>query len=135
MKFLVDADVLSEATKPEPHAGVARWLRTNEPGLLVNPIILGELEFGILKLPEGRKRQALQRWFQQGVTRLNVLAFDAGTASFWARLLADLRRRGLTMPVKDSLVAASALQHQLAIATRNTRDYANAGVPLVNPFS
>lgn len=134
MKYLVDADILSESTKPTPHAAVTEWLQTHEADLLVNPIIMGEVHFGILRLPDGRKRKNLLRWFEDGITRLNVLPLDAGTASFWARLLADLRERGRAMPVKDSLNAASALQHGLTVVTRNTRDYAHAGVPLINPF-
>ena len=63
MKYLVDANVLSEPTKPEPDARVVAWLRAHERDIAVDPVILGELRFGILVLPKGRKRSALERWF------------------------------------------------------------------------
>jgi toxin FitB len=134
VKFLVDANILSEATKPTPDPRVIDWLRKNQRHLAVNPIILGELEYGILLLPHGAKRKRLETWFAQGCRHLRVLDFDPACAAAWARLLARLRKSGQAMPVKDSLVAASALAHRLAVATRNTRDFQHAGVPLVNPF-
>lgn len=134
MKFLVDANVLCEPTRPAPDAGALQWLRKHEADLVVNPIILGEIEYGILQLSPGRKRTQLARWFTKGIQRLRTLDFDAATASIWAALLARLRARGLGMPVKDSLVAATAIAHGLTVATRNVTDFRNAGVPLVNPF-
>ena len=135
MKFLVDANVLSEATKPAPAAGVIDWLRVNESELVVNPIVLGEIEYGILLLPAGKRRQRLQHWFGQGIQRMRTLDLDSRSASAWATLLARLKKRGTSMPIKDSLIAATALAHGLVVATRNTADFRNAGVPLVNPFT
>jgi predicted nucleic acid-binding protein len=134
VKYLVDADVLSEATKPRPAQQVIEWLRDHDADLVVNPIIVGELEYGILLLPAGRKRKKLLEWFQGGVQKLNVIEIDAATAAVWAKLLAELKRKGRAMPIKDSLVAATAKQHGLTVATRNTVDFRNAGVPVVNPF-
>lgn len=134
MKYLVDADVLSEATKPRSAGKVVDWLRRNDVDLIVNPIILGELEYGILLLPAGRRRKALLDWFETGIQYLNVIDIDATTASIWAKLLTDLKRKGRAMPIKDSLIAASAKQHGLAVATGNTIDFRHAGVRVVNPF-
>lgn len=134
MRFLVDANVLSEPTKHAPAAAVVAWLRANERDLAVNPIILGELEYGILLMPEGRRRAKLEQWFAQGLERLRILDVGTATALAWARLLARLRKRGLAMPIKDSLIAATALEHGLAVVTRNVSDFRAAGVPLVNPL-
>lgn len=134
MKYLVDANVLSEATKPKPDADVVQWLRDHEPELAANPIVLGEIEYGILLLPAGKKRSRLEQWYFQGIQRLRIVELDAGTASAWAGLLARLSRQGLAMPVKDSLIAASALQHGLTVATRNVVDFSKAEVSVVNPF-
>ena len=134
MKFLVDANVLSEPTKPAPDDRAVAWLRENEPQLATSPIVLGELEYGILLLPAGRRRTRLQHWFVQGAQRIRALEFDAATATAWAGLLARMKKKGLAMPIKDSLIAATALLHGLTVATRNTVDFRNAGVPLVNPF-
>ena len=134
MKFLVDANVLSEPTKPAPEARVVEWLRRHEHDLTVNPIILGELEYGILLLPASRRRTRLEQWFAVGVQRIHVLDFDATTAAAWSRLLARLKKKGHAMPIKDSLIAATALAHGLTVATRNANDFRNAGVAVENPF-
>ena len=135
MSFLVDANVLSEATKPVPDARVVAWLRRNEQALVVDPVILGEIRFGIHLLPASRRRQRLELWFEAGVRRIQCVPWDAATGLRWAKLLADLRRNGTAMPIKDSLIAATALTHGFTMATRNTRDFAKARVVVVNPFA
>ena len=135
MKYLVDANVLSEPTKPVPDPRVVNWLRTNERDIAVDPVILGELRFGILILPKGKKRTALEHWFDAGAGRLHCLPWDADTGLKWAELLARLRKNGKSMPIKDSLIAATAVVHNLAVATRNRVDFAKAGVQVVDPFS
>jgi predicted nucleic acid-binding protein len=132
VKYLVDANILSEPTKPNPDPRVIEWLRKNEPDIAVDPVILGELRFGILILPKGRKRTALELWFSAGVARLHCLPWDADTGLKWAELLARLRTRGKAMPIKDSLIAATAIVHGLAVATRNCGEFVNAGVQVVD---
>lgn len=134
MKFLVDANVLSEAVKPIPEPKVLAWLRANETELAINPIVLGELQYGILLLPVGKKRDQLRKWLLSGIQYLAMLDWDANTAMEWARLLAELKTKGHAMPIKDSLIAASASQHRLSIATRNTKDFVHTRVPIMNPF-
>lgn len=134
VKYLVDSNVLSEPTKPNPDSRVVDWLRRKERGTVVNPIILGEIEYGILLLPDGARRRHLEKWFSEGIRRLVILDFDAATGRAWARLLAGLKQSGLAMPMKDSLIAATALAHNLTVATRNVSDFQHAGVHLENPF-
>jgi predicted nucleic acid-binding protein len=132
-RFLVDANVLSEATKPAPDERVVEWLGRNEPELAVDPIILGEIHFGILLLPRGRRRSRLERWFEDGVQRFQCIPWEASTGLRWAELLAMLRTKGRAMPIKDSLIAATALAHDLAVVTLNRRDFDAAGVVIVDP--
>ena len=134
MKFLVDANILSEPTKASPSAAVVEWLRRNERELAVDPFILGEVRFGILLLSKGKRRTGLERWFDAGVARLHCVPWEADTGLRWAELLATLRASGRAMPVKDSLIAATALVHGLTIATRNRTDFEKARVKIVNPF-
>ena len=94
MKYLVDGNVLSEPTKPVPDPRVIEWLRAQERDLAVDPIILDELRFGILLLPKGKKRAALERWFDLGVQRLHCIPWESETGLKWAELLARLRSRG-----------------------------------------
>jgi hypothetical protein len=133
--FLVDANVLSEPTRPQPDSAVVAWLTRHERDLVVDPMIVGELRFGILLMPKGKKRTRLERWFDTGIRRLQCLPWEAETGLRWAELLARLRARGEAMPIKDSLIAATALLHGLTVATRNRTDFQKAGVKIVNPFS
>jgi predicted nucleic acid-binding protein len=134
VKFIADANLLSEPTKPEPSPRVLEWLRRNEEQLAVTPIILGELEYGILLLPASKRKKQLEVWFEKIRSTAHCLDFDSKAASSWAHLLARLKSQGHAMPIKDSLIAASAIAHNLTVATRNTRDFKNAKVPLINPF-
>jgi len=132
--FLVDANVLSEPTRTTPDPHVVDWLRRHEGAIAVDPLILGEIRFGILLLPKGKRRSRLERWFDAGVRRLHCLPWEAETGLRWAELLASLRSSGRAMPIKDSLIAATALAHGLIVATRNRADFEKAGVRMVDPF-
>jgi predicted nucleic acid-binding protein len=134
VKYLVDANILSEATKAIPNVAVLQWLRKNEREIAIDPIILGEIQFGILLLPKGKRRSRLQDWFHEGIQRVHCLPWEPGTGLQWAALLARLRRSGRSMPIKDSLIAATALAHDLVIATHNPADFKYAGVDIFDPF-
>ncbi len=134
MTYLVDANVLSEPTKPVPSSKVVDWLSANEENLVVDSIILGELCIGVLALPRGRKRILLDRWFATVVQTIDCLPWDATISRRWAKLVVDLRQKGESLPLLDGMIAATALHHDLTIATRNTRDFKKAGVKVLDPF-
>lgn len=134
MSYLVDANVLSEANRPEPNRQVIHWLRDNEQRLFVDSIVVAELLFGIRLLPPSRKRAKLEIWFETTVEKIQCLSWDAAVGKRWAILFADLKRKGASIPLFDSMVAATALTHDLTVATHNTRDFRIAGVKLVDPF-
>jgi len=85
-------------------------------------------------LPIGKRRERLERWFQDGVELVHCLAWEAAMGLRWAQLLAELRTRGQSMPIKDSLIATTALVHGLPVVTRNRRDFEKAGVEVIDPF-
>lgn len=135
MTFLVDANVLSEATRPEPDPRVLAWLARHERNIAVDPVILGEIRFGILLLPVGKRRARLERWFEEGVKRIHCIAWEADTGLRWAQLLAELRTRGRAMQIKDSLIATTALLHGLPLAALNRRHFEHTGVEIIDPFA
>lgn len=118
-----------------PNIRVVDWLRQNERDIAVDPIILGEVRFGILLLQKGRRRTKLEQWFDAGVQRLHCLPWETETGLTWAALLARLRASGRAMPIKDSLIAATALAHDLTVVTRNRADFENAGLSIIDPFA
>jgi predicted nucleic acid-binding protein len=132
VSYLVDANVLSEATRPDPDLQILEWLRRHEAEIVVDPVILGEIRFGILLLRRSARRERLERWFDDGIRRIHCVPWDAATGMRWAQLLADLRARGRAMPVKDSLIAATALTHGFPLATLNRRDFEPARVELID---
>jgi predicted nucleic acid-binding protein len=134
MTYLVDANVLSEPTKETADPKVVAWLEANEANLVVEPIIIGELRIGILALPRGRKRDKLEQWLETLVDTIECLPWDGAAGRRWAALVVDLKRKGETVPLLDGMIAATALHHDLTVATRNIRDFKKTGVKTVNPF-
>jgi predicted nucleic acid-binding protein len=134
MTYLVDANVLSEPTKPTPHPKALAWLSAHEDDFVVDSVILGEIYVGILLLPRGRKREQLERWFEAIVQAIDCLPWDAGVSRRWAQLVVDLKKKGHALPVLDSMIAATALAHDLTVATHNIRDFRRAGVKVLDPF-
>jgi toxin FitB len=102
MRVPARARTLSEPTKKVPNARVVEWLWDNEREIAVDPIILGEVRFGILLLRNGRRRTSLERWFNAGVQKLRCLPWEAETGLRWAQLLASLRTTRRAMPSKTA---------------------------------
>jgi toxin FitB len=134
MKYLVDANVLSEPTKPAPDARVIDWLRKHESDLAVDSIILGELCIGVQALPAGRRRARLETWFEALAEAIECLPWDIAVSRRWARLVVDLKRKGKPVPLLDGMIAATALTHGLTVATRNVLDFRKTGANVVDPF-
>lgn len=134
MRYLVDANVLSEATRRAPSRPVVEWLQAHEPDLAVDAIVLAELAAGVASLPSGRKRSRLEAWFDALADTIECLPWTAETARAWAVMVAEMRRRGRVMPLFDSMIAASARAHGLTVITRNVHDFEAAGVDVFDPF-
>lgn len=138
MNIVIDTNVLSEMSRPAPDANVLRWLAEfDEDRAFVSVVTLGELRRGVLLLDPGRRRDALAEWLSHDMLDRfagRVLPVDEAATETWAELMARCRRDGLQPSPMDGFIAASALSRGMALATRNTRDFAAFGVELVNPW-
>jgi predicted nucleic acid-binding protein len=136
VNFLVDTNVISEQTRPDPDEAVLNWLEENNLSLFLSAITVAELKKGIERQPESRRKQNVSRWFDEVLESFNgrIYAFDLEVSMTWGRMYAETQRKGYNPPALDSLNAAIALHHNLTLATRNERDFAETGVKIVNPW-
>lgn len=135
---MLDTNVLSEARRRPPHAGVAAWLgATPEDTLYLSVLVVGEIAKGIAKLPGGPQRTRLEGWLEAELLPRfagRLLDLDEETARIWGRLSGEAEVRGAPLPVIDTLLAATALRHDLTLVTRNTRDFNPYTARLLNPW-
>lgn len=134
MNYLLDTNAVSEVMKASPEPAVLRWLKENEESCFLSAITIGEIERGIELLSVGRKKQHLQRTFQELLEAAGerVLGLDLSVMRHWAVLTAAAQRRGHRLSVLDSLIEATALYWDLTVVTRNTDDFFQAR--LFNPW-
>jgi len=139
VKFLLDTCAISELTKPVPHPGVVSWFaQRDELTLYLAAPSVGELKRGVEKLEDGKRKSFLRNWLAESVIErfgARILPADTDICLRWGEMLAQLEKQGKPMPMVDSLIAATALHHQLTVVTRKTRDMEASGVALLNPWS
>ena len=139
MNYLLDTSAVSELVKPAPDAGVTEWLaQSDEATLFLSVLTIGELQKGIAKLADGKRRTRLQSWVRRDlVDRFagRLLPVDSQVAALWGALVGDSERKGVPLPVMDSLIAATCLVHGLTAVTRNRADFERCGVECFSPWS
>ncbi|MGH9883059.1 MAG: type II toxin-antitoxin system VapC family toxin [Pyrinomonadaceae bacterium] len=136
--FLLDTNVISELVKPRPEVNVTDWIEgTDESLLYLSVLTLGEIRRGIAALPQSRRRATLEAWLDKDLrTRFEdrILIIDQGVADRWGLLTAAARNSGIVLPVIDGLLAATALEHNLTLATRDIGQIPSMGVAVFNPW-
>ena len=137
--FLLDTNVISELVRPQPDQRVTEWMEAAEEGLLyLSVLTLGEIRKGAASLAQGRRRTCLESWLEVELpTRFSnrVLPIDAAVADRWGLLVSEVKRRGRTLAVIDGLLAATAIQHNLTVVSRNATDFLAAQVQVLNPWT
>jgi predicted nucleic acid-binding protein len=138
LSFLLDTCVISELVKAEPNVSVLAWLQdADEDSLFLSVLTLGELEKGIARARDLLRKAKLINWVHRDLAerfRGRVLPIDVRIAERWGALVGESERRGAPLPVIDSLLAATSLQHDLTIVTRNTADMRRCGARCLNPW-
>lgn len=133
MRYIL-SNVISELVAKVPRPEVVAWIRWNEAESATSSVVIAELEYGIRLMPTGKRRQRMEEWLEGILGYVRIIPFDVAEAREWSRLMAQLTKAGRRLPVKDSMIAATALAHGLTVVTRNVRDFERTGVKLVNPF-
>ncbi|WP_119274213.1 type II toxin-antitoxin system VapC family toxin [Taklimakanibacter deserti] len=138
MSFLLDTNVISEGTKPRPSNAVMDWLAsTDEEKLFLSVITLAELRLGIERMDTGRRRAALNHWLTEQLPARfgsRLLSIDPMTADLWGQVVGRAQTAGRPIGAMDAFIAATAVQHQLILVTRNTSDFTATGIRLHNPW-
>jgi toxin FitB len=136
--FLLDTNIISELVKPRPEASVTTWIEgTDESLLYLSVLTLGEIRRGIAALPQSRRRTTLEAWLDKDLRARfedRILIIDQEVADRWGLLTGIARHNGIVLPVIDGLLAATALEHNLTLVTRDTGQIPSLGVQVFNPW-
>ena len=136
MSYLIDTNVISEMSRSTPHKAVENWIAgIPESGLFLSVVSIGELIYGINKLTDKTRKVKLSAWLDKVIHEGfegRVLDIDVEVMRVWGEMYAKLMR---TLPVQDTLIAATAITNNLTIATRNIRDFKDiTGLSVFNPW-
>jgi predicted nucleic acid-binding protein len=133
--FLLDTNIPSELAKPAPEPRVTAWVAAQE-NLHLSVISIGEMREGLALLPPSKRRKELEGWFDRFLPMLTgrIVPVTHATASRWGTISAERRLKGRPLATADGLIAATALEHNLAVVTRNVKDFVGLGLTIVNPW-
>ncbi|HVT80785.1 MAG TPA: type II toxin-antitoxin system VapC family toxin [Phycisphaerae bacterium] len=138
MPYLLDTCAISELSRIKPNPAVKETLLSMpRDELHLSTISVGEIQYGIQLRPDSAEKTRLASWLSMSILAVfgdRILEFDVFDALRWGDLMADLKHRGLTMQLQDSLIAAMALENSLTLVTRNESDFAHSGVRILNPW-
>ncbi len=136
MSYLIDTNVLSELRRKSPDSGVVTWFSQRPPTTLhLSVLTLGEIRKGIEGVDDQVRRQSLIDWLETDLQTFftgRILSVDGAVADRWGRLVAAA---GRPLPTIDSLLAATAQEHDLVLVTRNIKDFSGLPVQVFNPWS
>jgi predicted nucleic acid-binding protein len=135
VSYLLDTNVISELVKPKPDKNVLKWFSdVPDDALYLSVLTLGEIRKGVERISNSSRREKLRLWLEHDLRDWfgpRILPVGPDEADRWGRLLADV---GRPVPSIDSLLAATALHHELRLVSRNVKDFDYAGVDVINPW-
>jgi toxin FitB len=138
-RFLLDTNVPSEFSKPQPNPYVLQWLgAVNELQTFLSVVSLGEMRKGCELLePGSNRRMSLERWLDQDVQQWladRILPINEAIAERWRKLEAKRQRLGRPLNTADGQIAATAIEHNLIVVTRNVQDFEHLEVEVFSPW-
>jgi toxin FitB len=137
-RWLLDTNVISELRKAKPEQEVVDWVAAQpRPDLLISRVTVAEIRFGVARAADSGSRARLTAWLENEVLpwfRGRIIEIDEAALLEWRMLMERGRQSRHTLPQPDALIAAVAIVNGLTVATRNTQDFAKAGVAVVNPW-
>ena len=137
-RYLLDTNIISNVVKPKPSATLLTWMaEQRDDALFIASLTVAEIRRGVLEMPAGRKREALDAWFAgpegpQGLFAGRILPFDDRAGLIWARLMADGRVAGRPRSSLDMIVASIADANGCVVVTDNEKDF--AGLQYIKPL-
>ncbi|MBU4524628.1 MAG: type II toxin-antitoxin system VapC family toxin [Desulfomicrobium sp.] len=138
-RYLLDTCVISEFVKPRPEPRVIEWLNSFEmDNAHLSAVTIGEIQCGISNLAASNRRTELEVWLSEelvGQFNGRIIPLDAKVFVVWGKMAAARKQKGEPMSVMDSLIAATALRHDMVLVTRNTSDFKDVGLSLFNPWA
>jgi predicted nucleic acid-binding protein len=135
--IVLDTDVVSELMRAEPAPAVLAWLQqSSDAGLYTTAVTVAEIRYGIARLPEGQRRESLHQAANEIFAAFprQVLPFDLTAAGAYADVVAGRERRGNPIDGFDAQIAAICRAHAATLATRNTKDFSDTGIGIVDPW-
>jgi predicted nucleic acid-binding protein len=139
MNFLLDTNVVCEPTRARPELRVLSWLEsTDEDRLHISAITLGEVQRGVSRLPRGRRRDQIQRWFDEELVERfaeRILPVTESVGRRWGQVMADAESAGRSMSSIDGIIAATAIEGRLTLVTRKVRDFRDSVRDILDPWT
>lgn len=136
--YLLDTCIFSELTKKEPSSSVTDWLREKDERLFfVSAMTFGEIKKDIERVTETARKKKLESWLREFlIPRFweRILPINGQVANVWGEYVAASEKKGRVLPTIDSLIAATAITHDLHIVTRNIRDFYGLQLSVINPW-
>lgn len=138
MAYLLDTCAISEMVAIKPNQNVLDWFEHQpESTLYLSIVTWGEIQKGIYQLPPSKRRLRLEAWFFDALSPLfqgRIINIDEKLIATWAKMLAGFKYKGITRPSFDSLIEATALQHNMIFVTRNEKNFRDSDVSVYNPW-
>jgi len=138
MNFLLDTCIISEPKRKQPSERVLEWLdEQDESKLNLSVLTVGEIKKGITRLESSRKKAELEKWLEQLRIRFSrrILPLTEKTFLVWGKMYGEFERKGVVRPAFDSLLEATALEHDMIFVTQNVKNFQHSQVTILNPWT